>query len=99
MSKLILVVDDEVGIRELLAEILFLGYSFSSNNVTGATFYVALIPFGLGLWFYTSIKNKIEDAFMEQFAAANGLTFQKYGLPGNLDKHEMKKMMKDHWKK
>ncbi len=74
-----------VGLVVLACEILWLVYLYASNNFSEATLFVAVIPVFIGFDFYTLIKNKIEDAFSQQFAIANGFSFQKKGLPADLD--------------
>ncbi len=73
------------GLILLAAEVLWFIYIFASNNVSQGTLEVALIPVFFAVALFSLVKNKIQDAFFQQFAASNGFTFQKIGLPDNLD--------------
>jgi hypothetical protein len=74
-----------VGAAVAVAEILWFAYLFASGNFSQATLEVALIPLFAGGAVYSFVKNKVEDAFLQQFAAAQGFTFQEHGLPQSLD--------------
>ena len=77
------------GIALAVLDIAWLWYIFLYRGISrrdsAGVLEVALIPFGIAAIAYGFIKNKVEDAFMQQFAAVNGFAFQKIGLPANLD--------------
>ncbi len=72
----------------IVLEVFFLYYLFTLHNgafdfrlVYGAIF-IPIVVLGA---LYSSVTKKMRDAFMEQFAAANGYTFEAKGNPGGQD--------------
>jgi|GEM_PF-1747544 hypothetical protein len=60
--------------------------NFVMNSVSMQTaLQIGLAPFIIAPILWGTLKGRIEDAFMEQFAAINNFSFQKTGLPDKLD--------------
>jgi len=69
----------------LIYEILWLFLIFFKGILYKNALEILIIPVVILIVLWGIIKNRIEDAFMEQFAVKNNFVFQKTGLPGNLD--------------
>jgi hypothetical protein len=74
-----------VGIVLLVLELILVAYMLITVQSSGGGWFLAIIPVLIFLGYYSYIRNKIEDAFFQQYATLNGFTFQKRGLPADLD--------------
>lgn len=69
----------------LLSEAVWLSICFYGRVPIVSALEIAAMPFILLSFLWSVIKGRIEDAFMQQFAVNNNLSFQRNGLPDKLD--------------
>lgn len=73
-----------IAVVLVAVEAAWLWVSFYRGIYNDAVFEIAAIPVVVAYFLWGIVKDGVEEAFMEQFAAANNFSFQKDGLPGNL---------------
>ena len=70
-----------------------------STKLVGQIIAIVIIVLAVVLCLYGGMKaNKMKHQMMDKEMMMKQ-DMEKQGMPGNMDKHEMKKMMKEHWKK